>query len=180
MSSAKPPEYPVNAIPHQPADDREEVYFDGSPSARGESGKFFLCFLIGAAIFLIPVFLGKHLHIGLQIACYLIGIATPLLPMLIVRSTRFRITNYRIDHERGILSKNIDTLELWHVEDIKFHQSLLDRILGVGNITIISHDETTPELLLFSIPDARNLYEQIKQRVISVKRQRGVIKMDPG
>jgi hypothetical protein len=37
-----------------------------------------------------------------------------------------------------------------------------------------------PHLELHGIPNPRPLYEMLKQRVIAVKRQRGVIKMDPG
>jgi hypothetical protein len=97
-----------------------------------------------------------------------------------IRAIRYRITNYRIDFERGLLSKNIDTLELWHVEDINFHQSLIDRLVNTGDITIISHDDTTPKLELNGVPNPRPLFENLKQRVIAVKRQRGVIKMDTG
>ena len=93
---------------------------------------------------------------------------------------RYRISNYRIDYERGVLSKNIDTLELWHVEDIQFHQSLIDRLSSVGTITVISHDETTPKLELHGLPNPRPIFESLKQRIIAVKRQRGVIKMDVG
>ena len=53
-------------------------------------------------------------------------------------------------------------------------------MLGVGTITVISHDDTTPRLQLKSLPKARPLFDQLKQRVIAVKRQRGVIKMDVG
>jgi hypothetical protein len=97
-----------------------------------------------------------------------------------IRSIRYRITNYRIDYERGILSKTIDTLELWHVEDIHFHQGIIDRIVNAGDITIMSHDDTTPRLDLRGVPNPRPLFESLKQRVIAVKRQRGVIKMDMG
>jgi hypothetical protein len=78
------------------------------------------------------------------------------------------------------LSKRIDTLELWHVEDISFAQSISDRMLGVGTITIVSHDNTTPRLELKSLPNPRPLFDSLKQRIIAVKRQRGVIKMDGG
>ena len=33
---------------------------------------------------------------------------------------------------------------------------------------------------MHSIPHSRPLFEQLKQRIIAVKRQRGVIKMDSG
>ena len=32
------------------------------------------------------------------------------------------------------------------MEDIAFHQSILDRILGIGTIRVISHDENMPDL----------------------------------
>ena len=91
-----------------------------------------------------------------------------------------RITNYRIDLERGIFSKRIDTLELWHVNDVAFRQSFFDRIFGVGDITVMSDDRTTPQLRLDGVPNPRPLFDTLKQRVIAVKRQRGVIKMDSG
>src|SRR5205814_9566602 len=92
----------------------------------------------------------------------------------------FRITYYSIDSEHGLLSINIDTLELWHVEDIHFHHSLVDRLVNTGDIIILSHDDTTPRLELNGVPNPRPLFENLKQRVIAVKRQRGVIKMDTG
>ena len=99
-------------------------------------------------------------------------------PFILVRTLRDRISNYRIDYERGIFSKNIDTLELWHVDDVSFHQSLSDRLVNVGTITVMSDDKTTPQLKLMGLPDPKPLFNSLKQRVISVKRQRGVIKMD--
>ncbi len=114
------------------------------------------------------------------LALIVLGIAAFFVPRLLVRSVRYRISNYRIDYERGILGRRIDTLELWHVEDICFSQSFWDRLLGVGDIRVMSHDETTPDLLLRGLPNPRPIFEQLKQRIISVKRQRGVIKMDVG
>jgi hypothetical protein len=37
-----------------------------------------------------------------------------------------------------------------------------------------------PKLPLVGIPDPRPLYETLKQRIIAVKRQRGVVKVDQG
>jgi hypothetical protein len=66
------------------------------------------------------------------------------------------------------------------VDDIEFQQSFFDRLMGVGNITVFSNDKTTPQLHLRGLPNPRPLFESLKQRVIAVKRQRGVIKMDIG
>ncbi|CAN5395919.1 hypothetical protein BH09PLA1_BH09PLA1_31800 [soil metagenome] len=170
--------------PHKPADDREEVYFHGSPLLRGEVGRLFLFSLAAIIIIAIPILYWFYKdawpYIWVTLACLVIGIILFLVPLIMVKTYRYRISNYRIDFERGLLSRNIDTLELWHVEDISFHQSLMDRILGVGSILIISHDGTTPRLELKSLPNPRPIFDMLKQRIIAVKRQRGVIKMDSG
>jgi uncharacterized membrane protein YdbT with pleckstrin-like domain len=182
--AAEPATEPA-AAPHRPPDDAEEVYFEGSPLLRGALGKNMLWFLLGliliAAAVAIPVmFRQSKFPWWADLALAIVGIIFLLVPVIRTKTVRYRVTNYRIDYERGLLSKNIDTLELWHVEDIRFHQSLFDRMLGVGDVTVISRDDTMPQLDMKAIPNPRPLYEQLKQRVIAVKRQRGVVKMDPG
>src|SRR5437870_11564962 len=154
--------------PHKPADDREEIYFQGSPLVRGQLARALWLCLIGIVLIALPFFLhaktGRWLPWYVVLASIIIGLFLLALPVLMAKFVRYRISNYRIDYERGFLSRNIDTLELWHVEDLNFHQSLMNRILGVGTITVISHDETTPKLELKSIPQPRPLFETLKQR----------------
>ena len=170
--------------PHKPAEDKEEIYFEGSPKMRGELGKVFVsaliaALLIGAAVALRMMrpnetpWWAYVILVVLAILCFVIT-------LVLIRSTRYRITNYRIDFERGILSKRIDTLELWHVDDVSFKQSLMDRVFNVGDLTVLSDDQTNPRLELNGLPNPRPLFETLKQRVIAVKRQRGVVKMDIG
>jgi membrane protein YdbS with pleckstrin-like domain len=173
--------------PHREADDREEVYYEGSPMVRGQIAKVILWALIGLIFLASPILwmtFQKDHHWPspwwINVVLVVIGLLFFIIPVMIVKSVRYRISNYRIDFERGIFGKKIDTLELWHVEDIHFEQSFLDRILGVGNITVVSHDDTTPRLVMIGIPNPRPLFETLKQRVIAVKRQRGVVKMDVG
>jgi membrane protein YdbS with pleckstrin-like domain len=170
--------------PHKPADDKEEIYFHGSPLLRGEMGKTILFGLIGllliAAPFIYWAVRDEWLPWWVTGLLILIGLGVMLLPVLIIRSTRYRVSNYRIDYERGIFTRRIDTIELWHVNDISFKQGFIDRILGVGDITIMSDDRTNPQLTLNGVPNPRPLFDQLKQRIIAVKRQRGVIKMDAG
>jgi hypothetical protein len=143
--------------PHKPADDREEVYYEGSPQTRaakpGRSSP--------------PACSAAALLAGGGLSCsspdsgpsrsraFVLAILAQAIPIIFTKSVRYRFSNYRIDYERGILSRRIDTLELWHVEDISFNQSLLNRMLGVGNIEVISHDDTTPKLMLRGLPTPR-------------------------
>jgi membrane protein YdbS with pleckstrin-like domain len=171
--------------PHKPADDREQIYYQGSPMLRGDLARGWIWVILGLAIIAVPLLLkfvwNKDLFAGWMFAATTaLGVIFILIPWIKAKMVAYKITNYRIDLERGLLSKRLDTLELWHVEDIRMNQSFLDRILGVGTVTVISHDDTTPQLSMRGIPHPRPLYETLKQRVIAVKRQRGVVKMDIG
>ena len=174
--------------PHRPhEDDTEQVYFEGSPLLRGELGRLLL-FAVIAVVLIASPFIWKYYVDDegdwpvwwVTLALIVLGLIVLLIPYLIIKSIRYKVTNYRVDWERGILGKTADTLELWHVDDIRFSQSFFGRLLGVGTITILSNDKSTPKLDLIGMPNARSLYDTLKQRVISIKRQRGVIKMDTG
>jgi hypothetical protein len=176
---------PLSAdAPHRPADDTEEVYYEGSPLMRGAIRKNEPWILGGLALIVLPLayHYGLHKHINhiAFIVIVLLGLLMVCVPPLWALTIRVRITNYRIDYERGLIGKDIDTLELWHVEDIHYNQTMMDRILGIGTIRVISHDRTTPRLELHSLPHSRHLFDQLKQRIIAVKRQRGVMKIDTG
>ncbi len=167
------------------ADDTEQVYFEGSPKLRADLGRvcrwsFAGLVLIAAPILYRSLFSYVWPPVWITLPSIFIGLLLPVIPVQLIHGIRYRITNYRIDYERAFLSRSIDTLELWHIEDVAFHQSLLDRIFNIGTITIVSHDETTPQLVLRGLPSPRPLFEMLKQRIIAVKRQRGVIKVDPG
>lgn len=171
--------------PHRAPDDMEEVYYQGSPLLRGALGKGFLWIFSGIILIAVAVAAfvrhwQQHVPWWAFVALAVVGLCCIFVPLIRSKSIRYRVSNYRIDYERGFFGKDIDTLELWHVEDVRFHQSLIDRLLGVGNITVVSHDETMPMLVMHDIPHSRELFEQLKQRIIAVKRSRGVIKMDPG
>ena len=185
-ASAPPPAAPSSdsSAPHRPPDDAEEVYYEGSPLVRGALGRGLMWLLAGlvliAAAVAAAVLHWRFLPWWGWVIVAVVGLFLWFVPIIQSKTVRYRVSNYRIDFERGFFSKDIDTLELWHVEDIRFHQSLIDRILDVGDITVISHDDTMPLLVMRAVPHPRPLYEQLKQRIIAVKRSRGVIKMDPG
>lgn len=183
--AAAPAGVPNADAPHKPADDREIIYYEGSPLVRGELGRIFACALVAAGLIAAAIYLYWYRNPpvipGWAVpVMFLLAVGFLLVPYVLTRMRRYRISNYRIDFERGLLSKRIDTLELWHVDDISFQQGLLDRIFNVGQITVISDDKTTPRLEIEGLPNPRPIFDSLKQRVIAVKRQRGVIKMDVG
>ena len=172
------------AAPHRASEeDAEVVYYDGPPSFMGYLGLLITCALIATALVAIPFYLNRDTPTVPGWA-YVVAIAAALvllaIPFIRHRTQRFRITNYRIDFERGLLWKKVDTMELWHVDDISFSQGPIDRLFGLGTIEVVSDDRTTPRLPITNLPGARATFDSVKQRIIAVKRQRGVLKMDMG
>ncbi|NVB37876.1 PH domain-containing protein [Pseudenhygromyxa sp. WMMC2535] len=80
-------------------------------------------------------------------------------------STKFKITGRRVETEHGVLGKSVDSLELWRVLDVKYTQSVLDRLLGNGRITLISTDQSDPNLDLHGLPNHRALFEKLRDAV---------------
>ena len=165
----------------------ESVYFEGSPLVRGSLGSL-LAFGAAGILLIASPFIYRYYVSDppswptwwLTLVLILAGLLALVIPVLAARTVRYRISNFRIDYERGLLGKTIDTMELWHVDDIKFHQSFLARLLGVGTITIMSDDQTTPSLDLRGLPNPRIIFDALKNRIIAIKRSRGVVKMDTG
>jgi len=187
--SDRPAEHPTDALtgddtPMKPAEDAEQIYFDGNPLLRGEIGQGILWIVAGLVLIAAPIAWGIWKDAWwawwLILVFVVAGLILILVPVIRAKTVRYRISNYRINHERGIFSKEIDTMEMWHVDDLKFHQSFFARLFGVGTITVLSDDQTSPQLDLHGLPNPRPLFETLQQRVIAVKRQRGVIKMDSG
>lgn len=80
-------------------------------------------------------------------------------------TTSYKLTHRRVEYERGVLSKEVDSLELWRVLDVRYKQNLIDRMLGNARIVLIGTDQSDPELELYGLPNSRPLFEQLRDAV---------------
>jgi uncharacterized membrane protein YdbT with pleckstrin-like domain len=120
------------------------------------------------------VLLGNQWPTMTRVLCVAIPVAALLVFFLIVglyrRSIRFRVTNTVIETERGFLSKRIDVLQLWRCRDVRYRQTLSDRILGIAHVDVFAQDATTPHLEIVGMPASRQLFEQLRDS-IEIQRQ---------
>jgi uncharacterized membrane protein YdbT with pleckstrin-like domain len=79
-----------------------------------------------------------------------------------LRSTAYTITNQRVLIEQGVFTKSVDELDLRYLDDSQFTQTFVDRILGIGDVTLISSDKTSPRTTLRSVKDPRAVREMIR------------------
>lgn len=57
-----------------------------------------------------------------------------------LRSHRYRLSNQRLLLEGGVFSKTITEIDLRTVDEITFRQGFTERLLGVGEITVLSSE----------------------------------------
>lgn len=148
---------------------REEILYEGiarHTAAIGSYLKWTLVCIAGGAgaygLYQVPFF--AELPVPWWVLS-LVGLPGIFYVFLRHISTRYKVTLRRVEYERGIIGKDVDSLELWRVLDVRFNQSLFDRIFGIAKITLIGTDQTDPELVLHGLPDGRKLFEQLREAV---------------
>jgi membrane protein YdbS with pleckstrin-like domain len=157
-----------------------KVLYHGSPSWRAYLGYYIVLFL---AAFLLP--LGGHgiarwALVPQSTHALLIAIPAALVVVFFAvlhlwrKSVKIRVTSTNIESEYGVLSKKIDVLELWRCRDVRYEQSLFDRILGIAHIKIFTADVTTPQVEMVGLPASRPLFEQIRDNIEIQRQSRNV------
>jgi uncharacterized membrane protein YdbT with pleckstrin-like domain len=87
--------------------------------------------------------------------------------------TRYTLTNERLKVTSGLLAKHVDEVELFRVKDTKVYQSILDRLVGLGTVTVQSAD-ATGEMVLKKLPMAIARREELRTLSNKARDMRGV------
>jgi uncharacterized membrane protein YdbT with pleckstrin-like domain len=135
---------------------------------RRTSLRSFAGLYVGLAVIAVVVWVGGFAS-GLQVPPALIVLAglVPLLvgiayAWIVARTTEYRLFEESLEVESGVLSRRIENLQLFRVRDLGLHQSLLARLLGIGDVTLSSTDRSSPRLILRGITEPRQLYERLR------------------
>ncbi|MEZ4726774.1 MAG: PH domain-containing protein [Caldilineaceae bacterium] len=88
--------------------------------------------------------------------------------------TVYEVTTQRIRVIKGLLGNHIDEVELVRVRDTRVKQHVGERMLDVGDITILSNDPSNPELVLNNVKNPIEVRELIRNAVIKEKERRGL------
>ncbi len=101
--------------------------------------------------------------VGVALAVVL-AIPLVLVPYLRWRTTHYVITTHRVMVRRGILSKAGKDITLSKITDVSFHQSLLDRILRSGSLSIESAGDSADEELR-NIPHSDEIQQLVNHLI---------------
>jgi uncharacterized membrane protein YdbT with pleckstrin-like domain len=86
-------------------------------------------------------------------------------------SEHYVITNERVRIVRGLLGKDREDIELVRIQDIDHSQTLRERALNVGDITIRSHDTSHPTLVLNNVRDVQEVHEILRRAVLNARKK---------
>src|SRR5262245_22435098 len=127
----------------------EEVLFEGRPALVGSVGQLLLA-VITLGIWLLPLWWRS------------LGV-------------RYRVTTRRIVVETGVLSKRLEQVDLYRINDYAVERPFSQRLLNTGNLLLKTVDKTTPELNLRSLKtDVVALYERLRTATEADKKRHTV------
>lgn len=89
-------------------------------------------------------------------------------------SVEYSLSTQRFVHQRGILRRTINRIELIDVDDVTVEQNLVERMFGVGSIRLLSSDVSDPKLLLRGIDDVKQVASMIDDARREERRKRSV------
>jgi uncharacterized membrane protein YdbT with pleckstrin-like domain len=117
----------------------EHVIFEGHPSWRSILGFYIKGLLItavaGGIAALVTRISDDRVKVGVVVLVVAVVFALVLLAGLVKRiSTTYTITNQRLHIRRGIISRKVQQTRLERVQNVNYDQSVLDRLLRVGNV----------------------------------------------
>ena len=91
------------------------------------------------------------------------------------RAVRYTLSPQRIEIEMGILGKRFESIELWRVKDVVLEQGALERLRGVGRITLYSTDQVDPQLRVGPVADAKVLFDKLRDAVAAARKDARVV-----
>jgi uncharacterized membrane protein YdbT with pleckstrin-like domain len=126
----------------------ERIIYEGHPSWRSIL-RFYIVgvVLVAAAAVIGDVASGTGIGVAAAVAVLLVVLLAGWLKRL---ATRYLITTRRLQIRRGILSKHVEETRVDRVVDVTVHQSILSRMLAIGDVDFDNASAQQGDLFRFA------------------------------
>lgn len=151
----------------------ESVLWRGHTSQWVNFWTYLFCIVLAIAALAGIPFTGGLSAIGLVIPIVWWPVAWWL-----IRSTVYELTTQRLRISRGILNRRLEELELYRVKDYVMNQPLFLRLFGLGHISVLTSDLSTPSVVLRAIPQVADVREKLRNAVQSERDRKRVRELD--
>ncbi len=153
----------------------EATIWEGSPSQWLNFKPYLLCWvaflaILAGGVALWPAINGEYLPLR-PYALAVLGVLVLILAVIAIKKyldihfIRYSVTTERLRVTRGILSRRTDDVELYRVDDTLLEQPFLLRLVGRGNVVLVTSDRSTPNVTLRAIPKAGALRDNMRPHV---------------
>lgn len=88
---------------------------------------------------------------------------------------KYILTNKRIVCESGLLTFASSRVALLVVDDVGYKQNDLDRVFGIGTITVVSRDKSDPTLLLRGVDNVGAVVQMIEDAAAAERTAHGTV-----
>jgi uncharacterized membrane protein YdbT with pleckstrin-like domain len=140
----------------------ENVIYEGHPSWRSILSFYLMGLVVIAAAVAIGV-VADHTGIGIAAAAVL-AVLLLIIGWLKRITTRYLITNRRLQIRRGLIAKHVEETRVDRVVDVTVHQGVFDRILQIGAVDFDNASAQQGDLFRFAgIASPENVVRAIDQ-----------------
>jgi len=108
----------------------------------------------------------------------LIPLFLMLMIWLNVKNTRYELTNQRLRIRRGILSKQVDELELYRIKDYTVTQPLMLRLFSLGNLSLVTSDQSSSYVQIKAVKNVEQVKDIIRNNVEALRKEKGIRELD--
>ncbi len=91
-----------------------------------------------------------------------------------LQSIKYHVSSQQLITSFGVFHLERNYMELYRVVDFNEHQTLMQRIFGLKNITIYSTDRNTPQLFVIGVKADVDLVGYLRQLVYSNRKRMGI------
>lgn len=167
----------LRVVPPEPSLPQDVLTFRADARPSLWSAAFFA---LGSATAVGLGFVDRAPHLASAVAAaLLLCLALWLLVAGIGQSAvRYTLSAARLEIERGLLGRRLESMDLWRVRDVVLDQSLLERVRGVGRLTLYSTDKVEPVLTIGPVASARALFDRVRDAVAAARRDARVMPVD--
>ncbi len=94
------------------------------------------------------------------------------------RSESFTLTTERLRMKKGVLNQVFDEVELYRVKDVTLSRSVLQRMLGLGSVTMLTSDRGQENISIDSVRNSEELREHLRKQVEIIRDRKRVREVD--
>jgi uncharacterized membrane protein YdbT with pleckstrin-like domain len=163
----------MNSESSAPSNASETSLWKGHTSQWVHFWYYFFCVLLAAA-----ALGGIPFTAGLSAIGLIVPAVMWLIRWWLTKSTFYELTSQRLKIASGILNRKLDELELFRVKDYAMDQPLFLRLVGLGNLTLITSDATSPTIAIRAIANVEDVREKLRTAVQTERDRKRVREMD--